>query len=244
MSSARGSCAGWTAEHMQRFWFALWHSAFPRRSNPSVLIRFPKPSRYVLLGRIALCYAELERGLTKGADMAESKRQLARALEQLMEQKPLDQVRVSEIVALAGVSKQTFYHHFTDKYHLMEYCFRDMFSQQFDRMGTLAPFGECYAEFLDQCRQRKTFLRNGFTSQDVNSLYRVMHHALRDAYGKRVRVYGVADEGAVGFCLDFFSKGCAGCTRHWFDQGMDFSNEQLVELISLCIPAGVAKYFQ
>lgn len=60
--------------------------------------------------------------------MAESKRQLAGALEQLMEQKPLDQVRVSEIVALAGVSKQTFYHHFTDKYHLMEYCFRDMFS--------------------------------------------------------------------------------------------------------------------
>lgn len=57
------------------------------------------------------------------------------------------------------------------------------------------------------------------------------------------RVYGVPDEGAVGFCLDFFSKGCAGCTRHWFDQGMDFSNEQLVELISLCIPAGIAKYF-
>ena len=57
----------------------------------------------------------------------------------------------------------------------------------------------------------------------MNSLYRVMHHALRDAYGKRVRVYGVADEGAVGFCLDFFSK---------------------VELISLCIPAGIAKYFQ
>lgn len=176
--------------------------------------------------------------------MAESKRQLAGALEQLMEQKPLDQVRVSEIVALAGVSKQTFYHYFTDKYHLMEYCFRDMFSQQFDRMATLAPFGECYLDFLTQCRQRKTFLRNGFTSQDVNSLYRVMHHALRDAYGKRVRVYGVADEGAVGFCLDFFSKGCAGCTRHWFDQGMDLSNEQLVELISLCIPAGIAKYYQ
>lgn len=87
--------------------------------------------------------------------MAESKRQLAGALEQLMEQKPLDQVRVSEIVALAGVSKQTFYHHFTDKYHLMEYCFRDMFSQQFDRMATLAPFGECYLDFLTQCRQRK-----------------------------------------------------------------------------------------
>lgn len=186
----------------------------------------------------------LGRGWAEGANMAESRRQLAAALEQLMEVKPLDQVRVSEIAAAAGVSKQTFYHHFTDKYDLMEYCFRDMFAEVFDRMGTLAPFGACYSDFLDLCRGRKTFLRNGFTSQDVNSLYRVMHHALRDAYGKRVRVCGVPDEGSVGFCLDFFSKGCAGCTRHWFDQGMDFSNDELVGLICQCIPAGVARYFE
>lgn len=176
--------------------------------------------------------------------MAESRQQLATALEQLMEVKPLDQVRVSEIAAAAGVSKQTFYHHFSDKYHLMEFCFRDMFAEPFDRMGSLAPFDACYRAFLELARQRKTFLRNGFTSQDVNSLFRVMHHALRDAYGTRVRVYGVPDEGSVGFCLDFFSKGCAGCTRHWFDQGMDFSNDELVSLIRQCIPVGVAQYFE
>ena len=156
-----------------------------------------------------------------------------------MECKPLDQVRVAEIAAAAGVSKQTFYHHFSDKYHLMEYCFRDMFAAPFERMGTLAPFDECYIEFLQLCHERKTFLRNAFTSQDVNSLYRVMHHALRDAYGARVRVFGVLDQEETGFCLDFFSKGCAGCTRYWFDQGMDFEDAELVGLIRECIPVGV-----
>lgn len=67
--------------------------------------------------------------------MADSKRLLADALTGLMECKPLDQVRVAEIAAAAGVSKQTFYHHFSDKYHLMEYCFRDMFATPFERMG-------------------------------------------------------------------------------------------------------------
>lgn len=176
--------------------------------------------------------------------MADSKRLLADALEGLMECKPLDQVRVSEIAAAAGVSKQTLYHHFSDKYHLMEYCFRDMFAEAFDRMGAIAPFDECYLGFLRLCHERKTFLRNGFTSQDVNGLYRVMHHALRDAFGSRVRVHCVPDEGDVGFCLDFFSKGCAGCTRHWFDQGMDLSDEHLVELIRQCIPVGVARFFE
>ena len=89
--------------------------------------------------------------------MADSKRLLADALTGLMECKPLDQVRVAEIAAAAGVSKQTFYHHFSDKYHLMEYCFRDMFAAPFERMGTLAPFDECYIEFLQLCHQRKTF---------------------------------------------------------------------------------------
>ena len=176
--------------------------------------------------------------------MADSKRLLAGALTGLMECKPLDQVRVAEIAAAAGVSKQTFYHHFSDKYHLMEYCFRDMFAAPFERMGTLAPFDECYIEFLQLCHQRKTFLRNAFTSQDVNSLYRVMHRALRDAFGRRVRVFGVLDQGETGFCLDFFSKGCAGCTRHWFDQGMDFDDAELVGLIRQCIPVGVARFFE
>lgn len=153
-------------------------------------------------------------------------------------------MRVAEIAAAAGVSKQTFYHHFSDKYHLMEYCFRDMFAAPFERMGTLAPFDECYIEFLQMCRQRKTFLRNAFTSQDVNSLFRVMHHALRDAFGARVRVHGALDEGETEFCLEFFSKGCAGCTRHWFEQGMDFENAELVGLIRQCIPVGVARFFE
>lgn len=116
--------------------------------------------------------------------MADSKRLLADALTGLVECKPLDQVRVAEIASAAGVSKQTFYHHFSDKYHLMEYCFRDMFAAPFERMGTLAPFDECYIEFLQLRHQRKTFLRNAFTSQDVNSLYRVMHRALRAAFGR------------------------------------------------------------
>lgn len=69
-----------------------------------------------------------------------------------------------------------------------------------------------------------------------------MHRALRDAFGARVRVHGVLDEGETGFCLDFFSKGCAGCTRHWFDQGMDFEDAELVGLIRQCIPVGVARF--
>ena len=85
--------------------------------------------------------------------MADSKRLLADALTGLMECKPLDQVRVAEIAAAAGVSKQTFYHHFSDKYHLMEYCFRDMFAAPFERMGTLAPFDECFSSSAISARR-------------------------------------------------------------------------------------------
>ncbi len=173
-----------------------------------------------------------------------SRRRFADALAQLMEVKPLDQVRVSEIAAAAGVSKQTFYHHFADKYDLMEFCFREMFAEPLGHLGAVYPFEAAYLEFLALCHTRKTFLRNGFYSHDVNGLYRVLHHVLRDAYGSRVRAFGEKDEGDLGFCLDFFSKGCAGCTRHWFDMGMDFSDERIVRLIRQFVPVGAARFFE
>ncbi len=175
---------------------------------------------------------------------SESKRRFAEALVRLMEEKPLDQVRVSEICTAAGVSKQTFYHHFTDKYDLMAFCFRGMFAEPLDHLGSVYPFEQAYREFLALCHERKTFLRNGFYSHDVNSLYRALHHVLRDAYGSRVRAFGDKDEGDLGFCLDFFSKGCAGCTRHWFDMGMDFTDEEIAHLIHLSVPVGAKRFFE
>lgn len=48
---------------------------------------------------------------------------IAAALRDLLEQKPLEAISVSDIVAKSGLSRKTFYYHFDDKYSLVNWMF-------------------------------------------------------------------------------------------------------------------------
>ncbi len=172
-----------------------------------------------------------------------AKYRLACALEELMESTQLDHVRVSQIVAKAQVSKQTFYHHFSDKYDLMQYCLVDMFKDQMQLLSSTKPFQHCYAEFLEKCIEKKAFLRNGFLSQDVNSLFRALCYSFSDVYKKRIEAQGILVDESIGFYVDFYAKGCAGCTRHWLELGMNLTVKQLSSLITNSVPASLSHYF-
>lgn len=66
---------------------------------------------------------------------------------------------------------------------------------------------------------------------------------LREAFGRRVEVHGIAVDIYIGFALDFYSKGMAGCTRRWFAQGMDLFDDDMVSHMAACVPAVVADLF-
>ena len=53
-----------------------------------------------------------------------TKNDLDRALRQLLEDKPLDQIRGRELTALCGIRRQSFYYHFPDVYALFDWSVR------------------------------------------------------------------------------------------------------------------------
>ena len=53
-----------------------------------------------------------------------TKNDLDRALRQLLEDRPLDQIRVRELTALCGIRRQSFYYHFPDVYALFDWSLR------------------------------------------------------------------------------------------------------------------------
>ena len=54
-------------------------------------------------------------------EMNRTKKALNGALRQLLEQKPLDQIRVREVTELCGIRRQSFYYHFADVYQLFDW---------------------------------------------------------------------------------------------------------------------------
>lgn len=169
---------------------------------------------------------------------------LAHTFAKLMEHKPIDQIRVVEIAQAAGFSKQTFYRHFVDKYDLMDYCFRKMFDNQLDMIAKGEPITECYDSFFSECRDRRGFMHNAFSSTDVNGLFRAMRYAVREAFGERVVLMGGVDEGEVTFMLDFYVKGFVGATRRWLERGMDVPKPELITVLIKCLPAEIKKFIK
>ena len=55
-----------------------------------------------------------------------TKRALEESLKNLLLQKPLDKITISDIAADCGISRMTFYYHFKDIYDLVEWtCMED-----------------------------------------------------------------------------------------------------------------------
>src|SRR5699024_11835415 len=60
----------------------------------------------------------------RSSDLADVKRQIANTLLQLLEKKSLEKITVKELVALCGISRQTFYYHFEDVLDVVDWWTR------------------------------------------------------------------------------------------------------------------------
>ena len=57
------------------------------------------------------------------ADSNITKRALAQALQELMEEVPFDKINVTQICEKCGINRKSFYYHFKDKYDLANWIF-------------------------------------------------------------------------------------------------------------------------
>lgn len=64
-----------------------------------------------------------------------TKFRLAEAIKHLMGRMPLDRITVTDIVADCGLTRQTFYRNFKDKYDLVNWYFERLVEQSFEEMG-------------------------------------------------------------------------------------------------------------
>ena len=64
-----------------------------------------------------------------------TKYKLAAAMKECMKTTPVDRITVTSIVEGAGVTRQTFYRNFLDKFDLINWYFGKILDQSFEHMG-------------------------------------------------------------------------------------------------------------
>ena len=99
-----------------------------------------------------------------------TKYRLAESVKECMKAAPVDKITVKNIVEGCGVTRQTFYRNFLDKYDLINWYFDKLVLQSFEQIGMGHTVGESLTRKFEFILNEKVFFTEAFRSDDRNSL--------------------------------------------------------------------------
>ena len=103
------------------------------------------------------------------ADSNLTKRALAAAMKELMEQMPFSKISVSDIAEQCGMNRKSFYYHFKDKYDLVNWIF-DMEYLQLSSRQDYAGIWDFLTELCSFFYENRSFYRRALRIEGQNSL--------------------------------------------------------------------------
>lgn len=170
---------------------------------------------------------------------------LAEAVKRCMARHELEDITIKEITAEAGVSRQTFYRHFLDKYDLVNWYFDLLLGESFREMGFGRTIYEGLVRKFHYIQAERVFFRNAFASAQQNNLkehdFRCIFAFYQDLYRKKT---GVALQGEPLALLEMYCQASIYMTVKWVecDKGTT-TPEQLAELMLKAMPPALIDRF-
>lgn len=176
----------------------------------------------------------------------DAKALMAQALRNLLIQRRLDAITVTDIVNQAKLSRATFYRHFRDKYDLMIWIYRS----EIDRIIEENPAPEQSVNILiGSCRYLKKNYEYFSTVVKYNGQNSFIDFVA--SYVSNVTMYRVLNQFGsdelpeeLKFDLEFYCGGTSYVSREWIINGCKGSPEKIAGRIFNCIPLPLKKYLE
>lgn len=169
------------------------------------------------------------------------KYRLASSIKKLMEISSLERITVTNIVKEAGVSRQTFYRHFQDKYELVNWYFDVLARQCFEQMGVSLTLREGLILKFNFIRREAVFFSQAFRSKDYNSIEQHDYEFILEFYTNIIRRHtGSELSDDLRFILELYCHGSISMTVDWAINRMEKSSEILADCLIEALPEKLA----
>lgn len=116
--------------------------------------------------------------MTTESSGSRTKNDLDRALRQLLENRPLDQLRIRELTALCGIRRQSFYYHFPDVYALFDWSLEQEKRHLAVRQGQCLTWQQAMRDLLGHVDRHRRYYQVLLESQGRMGLRRVLGESL------------------------------------------------------------------
>lgn len=151
------------------------------------------------------------------ADSNITKRALANALRELMEELPFDKIQVTHICERCDMNRKSFYYHFKDKYDLLNWIFDTEIASVVQNSSGLEPLPQRVEAIREICHyfyENRSFYRKALKVQGQNSF----SEHFRDYIMLFLKVrltYLVGENADDEFVLNFFTDAAVGAIERW-----------------------------
>lgn len=163
------------------------------------------------------------------------KLRILEAAYELLEKSNLESITVQQIVERCGISRKTFYNHFSDKYAVFEWSYEQ------DILGYLKEVSEEYTwrEAMDDMirgiKETPVACRKLPRSDMRHTFYDALYGAFRELLCK----YDLDRDEELVFQMDFFCTAGVDKVARWISGGCKENPEKLSRQLAECLPAGL-----
>ena len=152
-----------------------------------------------------------------------TKRALVASLKELMAEKPLDKITVTDLTEHCGVNRMTFYYHFKDIYDLVEWACVEEATRALAGKKTYDTWEEGYLRIFDAVLENKPFILNAYRcisrEQMERFLYQLTYGLIRGVVDEQSQGTAITEEDK-SFIAEFYKYSFVGVMLDWIRQGM------------------------
>lgn len=166
-----------------------------------------------------------------------TKYRFAQSIKELMQTSSLDKITVTDIVRRSGLTRQTFYRNFLDKYDLVNWYFERLAQKSFKQMGISFSLRDGLIQKFNFIQDEKRFFAQAFQSRDCNSLVRYDYDSILQFYTNIImKKTGNSIPNDIQFLLEMYCRGSIDMTVQWVTGMIDMSPEKIVDLLIEAMP--------
>ena len=172
-----------------------------------------------------------------------TKRALVASLKDLLAEKPLDKITVTDLTEHCGVNRMTFYYHFKDIYDLVEWvCMEDAKKALADNK-TYETWQQGFVRIFDAVRENKPFIMNVYrcvSREQVEKYLTPLTDDLLMGVINELSAEMVVRAEDKAFIAQVYSYAFVGLMLDWIKDEMKQDPETLVNRFALVIQDDVS----
>ena len=171
-----------------------------------------------------------------------TKRALVASLKELMAEKPLDKITVTDLTEHCGVNRMTFYYHFKDIYDLVEWSCQEDASRALAGKKTYETWQQGLLQIFEAVLDNKPFILNVYRSvsreQVETYLYKLTYDLLEGVVEEQAQGMSVRQEDK-DFIATLYKYMFVGLMLDWVKSDMKGDPHTMVERLEQVVHGSI-----